>query len=784
VTNGVHRALLIGNSEFPDDPHNLRPLHGPVNDLQLLCGALTDPTYGLFDRDHVRILPERTKRHITEAMEAFFVRAGPDDTLLLYYTGHGFPNEYDELFMCARDTRVDLLVSTAISDLEIDGMMRRSSAKRFVVLLDCCSSGGFKSGSKLPPKLKGAGRFVIMSSRQNEPSRDAPTAYESSTFTRHLVDALRGGADADGDGYVSVSEVYNYVAETLPKETKQIPTRHFDHGAYGDPALARSAPPKPAAVGALPHQAAMSMWSDRPRLTVEPPTIEHRDVGRDEQLPVEIVNVLNEGGGELDWEAKATADWIDVRQFDTYCELTLNPRPGMNRGTLHVRDRGRGGSATVRLLVEVRQIEPAPRLEVVPAALEFGPLKTNTESPARTLQINNRGGGALDARVSTSDPRLQLDRADDILTVRIDTANAGEVKGDVVVDSAGGSQTIPVTAIVEPGPLVAVKPAAIDFGRVVEGKPQFARLTVSNQGSGRLSWKHGSSGDFFEVRRMTGALELKLIGRPGRHLGSIWIQSNGGEATVDVRAEVRPKPKTKPARKDDARSGEKRASKKPVRARTATHEPRVDALAQLLKKGSTDAADAESIRLIRTASGHQKIDSAKKAADVPADLILAIDAVWRKAGRGGLEARPWVSLSTLGAQLSQSVTTFVKWSSWNSWLKLRVDEVKAETSGVAKVTDDTFAALRRYLAKKELTKADAESKRLIRHFSGHTKIDSEKKAAALRADFLRQLDDHWRLAGSGLRLRPWVTTSSDITTNTGWYSIYTWIEKRLRDIGR
>lgn len=32
---------LIGNSEFPEDPHNLFPLPGPVSDVPLLCDALT-----------------------------------------------------------------------------------------------------------------------------------------------------------------------------------------------------------------------------------------------------------------------------------------------------------------------------------------------------------------------------------------------------------------------------------------------------------------------------------------------------------------------------------------------------------------------------------------------------------------------------------------------------------------------------------------------------------------------------------------------------------------------
>ena len=55
----TYRALLIGNSSFPNDPQNLQPLEGPVNDVALLRDALTDPHTGMFAR----------RRHFT--MNAF-----------------------------------------------------------------------------------------------------------------------------------------------------------------------------------------------------------------------------------------------------------------------------------------------------------------------------------------------------------------------------------------------------------------------------------------------------------------------------------------------------------------------------------------------------------------------------------------------------------------------------------------------------------------------------------------------------------------------------------------
>jgi uncharacterized caspase-like protein len=234
-----YMALLVGNSVYPDDPHNLPELRGPVNDLPLLREALTDPELGLFRNEDLRVLPERSKREITTAMEEFLQRALRDDVVLLYYSGHGRRDEYDNLYLCARDTRSNLLMSTAISDNEINGMMRSCAARTFVVVLDCCYSGAFK-GAGLPANLRGAGRFLVTSSRHGQLSADADQPSGASAFTHHLVAALKSGElDPNHDGYVSLNDLYDYVLTRLEEDTRQIPERHFDH-AVGDVALARS----------------------------------------------------------------------------------------------------------------------------------------------------------------------------------------------------------------------------------------------------------------------------------------------------------------------------------------------------------------------------------------------------------------------------------------------------------------------------------------------------------------------------------------------------------------
>lgn len=526
-----YSALLIGNSLYPDDPHNLPELKGPVNDLPMLRDALTDPQVGLFDRKNVRALPERSKREIATAMEEFFQAATMDSLVLLYYSGHGRRDEYDNLYLCARDTRTNLLMSTGISDSEINAMMRSCPARTFVVMLDCCYSGSFK-GAGLPTNLRGAGRFLITSSRHGQLSADSEEPSGASAFTHHLVEALKSGTlDPNRDGYVSLNDVYDYVLTRLQRDTKQIPERHFDH-TVGDVAMALSRD-QPAVEPRVTDAKA------GPELAVSETQIEIANVQPGERLPPEIVDVFNRGGGELDWVAESDAGWIRVEPQPGYLRLWLQPGPGSNRGNVRIRDRGGGGARTIRVHVEVLEHERRPRLRLSTTNLDFGELRLGMDSPSRSVQLVNLGGGPLDPAVTATHPWIEARHLGDTVDVTIDTRAAGDVDGEIVVTSAGGTEAIHVTGSVRAGPILQVGLARLDFGPVPAGARPVRVVPVRNSGDGELSWNFRYTGDFGTVERVPDGLAVRLTRSAIGHVrGTVWVLSDGGQAVVEVRADV------------------------------------------------------------------------------------------------------------------------------------------------------------------------------------------------------------------------------------------------------
>jgi hypothetical protein len=262
-----YRALLIGNSTYLTDEHNLQALKGPVKDIAALNRALIDPRSGLFEDADVSLLPEATSDRAVRALGRFFGTATRDDVLLLYFSGHGKLDQAGRLHLCMQDTDTSELLSTAVSSARVNEFADASRARNVVIVLDCCHAGAFR-GADLGQAVAGPGRYVMTSCRGTQLANDATVENGTSLFTQYLVDALvSAAADQDGDGYVTFSDLYAYVDRQLREAGKQIPQRRVD--ADGDLPLAKrpqaalleaetATPPPADQVDAMSHRPAQA----------------------------------------------------------------------------------------------------------------------------------------------------------------------------------------------------------------------------------------------------------------------------------------------------------------------------------------------------------------------------------------------------------------------------------------------------------------------------------------------------------------------------------------------
>lgn len=138
---------------------------------------------------------------------------------------------------------------------ELRALLASVPARLRLMITDACTSGALiriKGGRPVKPfaiDLEGSGhgiegQVVITSTGSREPAQEWE-ALGGSLFTHHLLSALRGAADRNGDGRVTLFEAYSYSYErTLAASTDasagpQHPSHEIDLRGEGDLVLTR-----------------------------------------------------------------------------------------------------------------------------------------------------------------------------------------------------------------------------------------------------------------------------------------------------------------------------------------------------------------------------------------------------------------------------------------------------------------------------------------------------------------------------------------------------------------
>ncbi len=235
-------ALVVGISKYsrPSIPE----LTSSARDARDFAELLKSQNE-LFRETKVTLLVDETatKSEVEKFLFYELRKAGKDDTIILFMSGHGAvdPKRPGEFFFLTHDADPDYL---EVSSVNMTGLrfLRKLDCPRVILIADACHAGGFsKWQTKLAivPALKfledvgsSAGRVVISSSRPDEYSLESPD-LDNSVFTHYLIEALLGGADEDRNGVVSVHEAYRYVYQRTKTETEGAQHPQFEGTVEG-----------------------------------------------------------------------------------------------------------------------------------------------------------------------------------------------------------------------------------------------------------------------------------------------------------------------------------------------------------------------------------------------------------------------------------------------------------------------------------------------------------------------------------------------------------------------
>jgi len=226
ATEGRNKwALVIGINQYQDD--GITDLRFAVNDAEQLYQLLVDPEYGGFAQEQVKILTDRTpvkptRRDVLVALNSLQKSADADDTIFIFFSGHGI-TEDGKTYFTTRDTHRSLIADTAVAKSAFERTMNRTQAKAQVMFFDACHSGATKDKSGAEGMAadlaafidqQSDGRVTLSSCGLNEVAYEDDQS-EHGVFTRYLLEGLKGNADQDADGMVSASEVSAYTSQKV-----------------------------------------------------------------------------------------------------------------------------------------------------------------------------------------------------------------------------------------------------------------------------------------------------------------------------------------------------------------------------------------------------------------------------------------------------------------------------------------------------------------------------------------------------------------------------------------
>jgi hypothetical protein len=200
-------GILVGSNA---GGHGQADLRWAEEDAKRMADVLRE--LGRYGTSDLRVLTSPKPSQILAAVDDLAPKLqahrarGEQAVVVFYYSGHAKANAFhlgtEELPIATLREKLRAL----------------PSALTFVVL-DACQSGQFARAKGAEPahdfsfnsvsRLTTKGIAVMASSSAQELSQESDD-LRSSYFTHHLIVALRGAGDADGDGRVSLDEAYRY----------------------------------------------------------------------------------------------------------------------------------------------------------------------------------------------------------------------------------------------------------------------------------------------------------------------------------------------------------------------------------------------------------------------------------------------------------------------------------------------------------------------------------------------------------------------------------------------
>jgi uncharacterized caspase-like protein len=224
-------ALLIGVGSHTYAPQLDVPVS--VRDAKELAAVLTDEDYCGYLSTQVEVLHDSsaTREGILKGLGELANKVNPEDTVTIFYCGHGDYGTDGEYYLVSYDARISknkVQAGTGVSQAALVDTLQKIPAERVLVIFNACHSGEISPTLGVDKELRsrilpdstkdallstGSGRIIITACKEEQLSYIGKG--ETSIFTQAVVEGLRGKGVISRGGFVSAFDLYTATYEEV-----------------------------------------------------------------------------------------------------------------------------------------------------------------------------------------------------------------------------------------------------------------------------------------------------------------------------------------------------------------------------------------------------------------------------------------------------------------------------------------------------------------------------------------------------------------------------------------
>ena len=183
-------VVSVGIADYPGKENDLRISDNDAKTIAKVFQATKDASVKVLTNE------DATQSALLSSMHTLFEDAQSDDTVILYFSGHGTPGA----IVCH---------DGLLTYQHIFKMLKGCKANRKIIIADACYSGKMRTSKQQSDNYNSQNIMLFLSSRTSEVSRE--TQYKNSLFTIFLERGLRGGADKNRDRQITAREIFDFV---------------------------------------------------------------------------------------------------------------------------------------------------------------------------------------------------------------------------------------------------------------------------------------------------------------------------------------------------------------------------------------------------------------------------------------------------------------------------------------------------------------------------------------------------------------------------------------------